>query len=176
MRVHRREWLRCCTTTCYCTTTSHQLSAAASCSFKQGQHIRHAEQFEDLLARVHHFQPAAARSRRNVQRHHRSQSRTVHHRYFLQIQDNSPFSPAGLAHRLFQQRHILGRQPPKAFHHRAILPLGPLYAKSSRRIRRLVYCHLVHPFQKSRVTRRLARSARGCTSFPAIAHTPAVDC
>jgi hypothetical protein len=36
----------------------HQL-AAASRGFEQRQYIRHAEQFQNLLARIHHFQPAA---------------------------------------------------------------------------------------------------------------------
>src|ERR1700736_1748636 len=32
--------------------------AAASCGFEQRQYIRHAEQFQNLLARIHHFQLA----------------------------------------------------------------------------------------------------------------------
>src|SRR6266849_2606122 len=105
---------------------SHQ-PAAASRGFEQRQHIRNAEQIQNLLARVQHFQPAAPRPRRNVQRHHRSQSRTIHHRDFLQVQHDTPFSLVRLAHRLLQQRHILTCQPPEAFHHRAILRLSPLH-------------------------------------------------
>jgi hypothetical protein len=51
----------------------HQPAATASRGLEQRQHIRHTEQIQNLLARIHHFQPAAPRPRRNVQRHHRPQ-------------------------------------------------------------------------------------------------------
>ena len=110
----------------------HQLSAASG-GFEQRQYIRDAEQFQNLLARVHYFQPAAARPGRNVQRYHRSQSRAIHHRNFFQVQHDTHFSLAGFAHRVFQQRHTLAGQSSGAFQDRAIFRLFPLDSKSRPR-------------------------------------------
>src|SRR6266853_435238 len=146
---------------------SQQPAAAAARRFEQRQHIHHAEQFQYLLARVHHFQPAAPRPRRNVQRHHRPQSRTIHHRDFFQVQHDSPFSAARLAHRVLQQRHILAAQPPKTFHHRAILGLSPLHSKSPRRTRCIVSRHPAPLLRLARhATPRASLRATRCTSFP----------
>jgi len=129
--------------------------------FKQRQHIRHTEQFPNLFAGVHHFQPASPRPRGNMQSHHCPQPRTVHHWHFLQVQNNPPLLPASLQHLHLQKRHILARQSPKAFHHPTILHLPPLHPKSPRRTNSINPRHRSPPSSST-----LRQPCPLCTSFP----------
>src|SRR5258707_1636550 len=108
---------------------------------KQPHHIRHAEQIPNLLAGIHHFQPASPRSHRNMQSHHRPQPRTIHHRHFLQVQNDAPLLPARLQHLHLQQRHILGSQSSVAFHHPSILNFTPGNTKSPLQTRPAIPWH-----------------------------------
>src|SRR6266436_1505005 len=108
---------------------------------KQPHHIRHAEQIPNLLAGIHHFQSTSPSPRRNMQRHHRSQPRTIHHRHFLQVQNDAPLLPARLQQLHLQQRHIFASQSPVTFHHPSILNFAPANTKSPRQIRPVIPCH-----------------------------------
>jgi hypothetical protein len=100
---------------------------------EEGQEVGHAEQISNLLARVYDFQLAASCPCGHIQAHHRAKTRTVHLRYFLQIDHDSLVARDPFAHGILQHLCVLKRELSMAFRHQRIFMVIAMHAKSSGR-------------------------------------------